>query len=92
MERRYQVRLQELMEDAVVKPEQCAGMLARLEQFVEPFAACLVRSKHECSPAVRRRFGVAGETQERGVDRLPSRAGPTDHAEVHRPEPLGHGR
>ncbi len=45
MERRYQVRLQELLDDAVVEPEQCDGMLSRLEQFVEPFAACLVRSK-----------------------------------------------
>ena len=45
MERRFQVHLQELLDDAVVEPEQCHGMLARLEQFVEPFAACLVRSK-----------------------------------------------
>src|SRR3972149_377725 len=45
MERRYQVRLQELWEDGVVDPEQCHGMLPRLSQFVEPFAACLVRSK-----------------------------------------------
>ena len=45
MERRYQVRLQELLDDAVVDPEQLQGMLSRLEQFVEPFAACLVRSK-----------------------------------------------
>ena len=45
MERRDQVHLQELLDDAVVEPEQCHGMLSRLEQFVEPFAACLVRSK-----------------------------------------------
>jgi SRSO17 transposase len=45
MERRYQVRLQELLDDAVVCPEQWQGMLARLAQFVEPFAACLTRSK-----------------------------------------------
>jgi SRSO17 transposase len=45
MERRYEVRLRELLDDAVVRPEQLQGMLARLEQFVEPFAACLVRSK-----------------------------------------------
>jgi SRSO17 transposase len=45
MERRYQVRLRELLDDAVVDAEQCQGMLARLERFVEPFAACLVRSK-----------------------------------------------
>ena len=45
MERRYQVRLQELLDDAVVCHEQWQGMLARLAQFVEPFAACLTRSK-----------------------------------------------
>jgi SRSO17 transposase len=45
MERRYEVWLRELLDDAVVSPEQLRGMLTRLEQFVEPFAACLVRSK-----------------------------------------------
>jgi SRSO17 transposase len=45
MERRYEVRLQELLGEAVVSPEQLRGMLARLEEFVEPFAARLVRSK-----------------------------------------------
>ena len=45
MERRYEVRLRELLDDAVVSPGQLRGMLSRLEQFVEPFAASLVRSK-----------------------------------------------
>ena len=45
MERRYQVRLQELLSDAVVEPEQFQGILSRLERFVTPFAACLQRSK-----------------------------------------------
>lgn len=45
MERRYQVRLRELLDDAVVEPELLHGLLGRLEEFVEPFAACLVRSK-----------------------------------------------
>ena len=45
MERRYQVRLRELLDDAVAHPEQLHGMLARLERFVEPFASCLVRTK-----------------------------------------------
>src|SRR5262249_21896343 len=45
MERRYEVRLKELLQDAVVRPEQLEGMLARLEQFVEPFAARLARKK-----------------------------------------------
>jgi SRSO17 transposase len=45
MERRYKVRLRELLDDAVVDREQLRGILARLEEFVEPFAASLVRSK-----------------------------------------------
>lgn len=45
MERRYQVRLRELLDDAVMPPEQLNGTLERLERFVEPFADCLVRSK-----------------------------------------------
>lgn len=43
MERRYEVRLNELLDDAVVEPELLKGMLARLETFVEPFAASLQR-------------------------------------------------
>jgi SRSO17 transposase len=45
MERRYEVRLRELLDDAVVSPELLDRMLARLEEFVEPFAACLTRCK-----------------------------------------------
>jgi len=45
MERRYAVRLRELLDDAQVRPEQVQGLLGSLERFVEPFAACLVRSK-----------------------------------------------
>ena len=45
MERRFEVRLRELLDDAVVSPEQLRGLLTRLEEFVEPFAARLVRSK-----------------------------------------------
>lgn len=47
MERRFEVRLRELLDDAVVSPEQLRGMLARLEAFVEPFAVRLVRSKQQ---------------------------------------------
>jgi SRSO17 transposase len=43
MERRFEVRLEELLNDAVMDPELLKGMLARLEDFVNPFAACLQR-------------------------------------------------
>jgi SRSO17 transposase len=41
MERRYEARLEEMLEDAEVSPEMLGGMLTRLETFVEPFAAAL---------------------------------------------------
>ena len=43
MERRFQVRFEELMADAVVSPVVLHGMLPRLQRFVAPFAACLGR-------------------------------------------------
>jgi len=45
MERRFELRLEELLEDAVLDPRIPEGMLDRLEQFVEPFASCLTSSE-----------------------------------------------
>jgi SRSO17 transposase len=45
MERRYDVRMQELAADAVVTADVFAGVLPRIESFVEPFAACLKHSQ-----------------------------------------------
>jgi SRSO17 transposase len=69
MERRYQVRLQELLDDAVVEPEQFEGMLARLEQFVEPFAACLQRSKQR---TLTQRYvaGLASQVKRKNVESI----------------------
>jgi SRSO17 transposase len=41
MERRYEARLEEMLEDAEVPPEMLEGLLTRLETFVAPFAAAL---------------------------------------------------
>ena len=41
MERRFEVRLEELLEEAVLDPRIPEGMLDRLERFVEPFAAIM---------------------------------------------------
>jgi SRSO17 transposase len=41
MERRYEARLEEMLEDAEVSPKMLEGMLNRLETFVEPFAEAL---------------------------------------------------
>jgi len=51
MERRFELRLEELLEDAVLDPRIPEGMLDRLERFVEPFAARLTSSEqrqHVC--------------------------------------------
>lgn len=45
MERRFELRLEELLEDAVLDPQIPGGMLDRLERFVEPFATCLGSSE-----------------------------------------------
>lgn len=41
MERRFEIRLEGLLDDAVLDSRIPNGMLDRLERFVEPFAACL---------------------------------------------------
>jgi hypothetical protein len=56
MERRFDIRLEELLDDAVLDSRIPDGMLERLERFVEPFAAIME------SDAQRRHLGeyVAG--------------------------------
>jgi SRSO17 transposase len=44
MERRFAVRYEELMAEAEVKPETLEGVLGRLREFVEPFAASLAHA------------------------------------------------
>jgi SRSO17 transposase len=41
MERRYQARLDELLDDAEVRPGLLRGLLPRLEKFLEPFVGSL---------------------------------------------------
>ena len=41
MERRFEARMEELLEDAVLDPRIPEGMLDRLERFVQPFAAIM---------------------------------------------------
>jgi hypothetical protein len=41
MERRFAVRYKELMAEAEVRPEDLEGVLGRLDDFVQPFAASL---------------------------------------------------
>src|SRR3712207_1045621 len=41
MERRFQARLDELLDDAEVRPGLLRGLLPRLETFLEPFVGSL---------------------------------------------------
>src|SRR3954449_6253342 len=45
MERRFRLRLDELLEDAEVQPGLLRGVLPRLETFLEPFIASLSRQE-----------------------------------------------
>jgi len=47
MERRFEVRLEELLEDAVLDPRIPRGMLDRLERFVNPFAAIMESTEQQ---------------------------------------------
>jgi SRSO17 transposase len=69
MERRYKVRLKELLDDAVVRPEQLQGMLARLERFVGPFAAGLVRSKQR-ELAQQYVAGLVSQVEKKNVESI----------------------
>jgi SRSO17 transposase len=69
MERRYEVRLRELLKDATVRPEQLQGMLSRLEQFVGPFAACLVR-KRQRKLAEQYVAGLVSQLEHKNVESI----------------------
>jgi SRSO17 transposase len=43
MERRFEIRKQEILEEADIKPQVANGMLKRLEQFAQPFIASFGR-------------------------------------------------
>jgi SRSO17 transposase len=43
MERRFEVRFQEIRAESRIRPDTFRGIVERLEEFVEPFAASLIR-------------------------------------------------
>jgi hypothetical protein len=43
MERRFELRLEEMLQECEVSPELMQGVAERLNQFVEPFAALLTQ-------------------------------------------------
>jgi SRSO17 transposase len=57
------------LEDAVMRPELLQGMLARLERFVEPFAACLVRNKQR-QLAQQYVAGLVSQVEKKNVESI----------------------
>src|SRR5215470_1311278 len=49
MERRFRVRLDELLDEAEVPPGLLRAVLPRLETFLEPFVASLTRAEQRCN-------------------------------------------
>ncbi|MGA2500553.1 MAG: hypothetical protein ABSH20_22660 [Tepidisphaeraceae bacterium] len=47
MERRFELRLEELLKDAVLDPRIPEGMLDHLERFVKPFAVILESTEQQ---------------------------------------------
>lgn len=47
MERRFELRMDALLEECQVSPALFQGMIERLRRFVEPFAACLQREEQK---------------------------------------------
>ncbi len=51
MERRYELRLEQMLAQAEVSPERMRGLFDRLKAFVEPFARSLDRPEQRCHAA-----------------------------------------
>jgi SRSO17 transposase len=56
MERRFEVRKQEILKEADIKPQVIDGMLKRLEQFIKPFINSLGRTE----PKINAHFYISG--------------------------------
>ena len=69
MERRFGLRMEELLEDAVLDPRIPAGMLDRLERFVEPFAARL-RSREQRQHAREYVAGLCSDVRRKSSETI----------------------
>jgi SRSO17 transposase len=56
MERRFEVRKQQILEETEIQPQVVQGMLKHLEQFIKPFISSLVRIE----PKVNAQFYISG--------------------------------
>jgi SRSO17 transposase len=69
MEQRFAVRFEQMMAQAEMKPDILKGALERLEQFIQPFVACLehpVQKKH----AVEYMVGLASNIPRKNVEMI----------------------
>ena len=73
MERRFELRLEELLEDAVLDPRIPEGMLDRLERFVEPFAAGLMSGQQRLH-AWEYVAGLFSEVKRKNAESIPKRS------------------
>ena len=69
MERRFEVRLQELLDDAVLDPGVTRGMLERLERFVKPFVGVL-RSAEQGRPAREYMAGLFSDVKRKNAETI----------------------
>src|SRR5215210_3187764 len=69
MERRYQTRLDELLDDAEVRPGLLRGVLPRLEEFLEPFARSLL-SPEQRAHAQHYVQGLLSDLQSKDVESI----------------------
>ena len=69
MERRFRVRLDELLEDAQVPPGLLRGVLPRLETFLEPFVVSMTREeqRHNARHYVQ---GLLSDLQDKNAEAI----------------------
>jgi SRSO17 transposase len=69
MERRFAVRFEELMADAEVKPKALEGVLERLKEFVQPFAASLEHAA-QCDHLEEYVAGLVSNVKRKNVESI----------------------
>jgi len=69
MERRYVMRYEEMMADAEVKPEALEGILERLGEFVQPFAASLTHTA-QCEHVEEYLAGLVSNVKRKTIETI----------------------
>jgi SRSO17 transposase len=69
MERRFELRRKELLAECQVNPEAFEGMIERLKEFAEPFAACL-RRREQKAHARTYLAGLLSDVKKKNVESI----------------------